>query len=341
MFCGRILGIVSLFVGGVSVCSVAHAETDGDLETAKALFEDGRRLMTEGKYDAACGFFQQSLVAARGIGTKFNLADCEEHRENFGKAQALFLEVAEQAREAGQADRERLARDRAAAIDEKLAHLQIDQDAPRVDILLDGRALSGSESQELLAIPPGKHRITASAPGKKTWTKEIDVPKAGTFALVTVPRLEDAAPRATPGPGAARVIVPVSPLTSTGAPLADTDPNRGRDARRVALVLGGVGLGAAIVGVGFGLQALADNHDAKNVCPTSYGCSDTDVSQHASFVSDAHSARTRSYLGFGVGAAALTGAAVLYFTSPRPGALRATTGFDPNGSWNVSVRGDF
>jgi hypothetical protein len=340
MFRGQIVGIVSLIVGSASLCSVAHGETEKDLDTAKALFEDGRRLMTEGKYEAACGFFEQSLAAARGIGTKFNLADCEEHRENFSKAQALFLEVAEQAREAGQADRERLARDRAAAIDEKLAHLHIDQDAPPADIVLDGRTLSGSEAQELLAIPPGKHQITASAPGKKTWTKEVDVPKAGMFAIVTVPRLEDAPAGGAHRPTATPVIVPVSPLTPS-EPLADADPNRGRDARRVALVLGGIGLGATIVGVGFGLQTLADNHDAKRICPTGYGCSDTDISQHTTFVSDASAARTRSYVGFGLGAAALTGAAVLYFTSPRPGALRATTGFDSNGSWNVAVRGDF
>src|SRR5450631_1016572 len=340
MFRGRMLGIVALIVGSASLCSVAHGETEKDLDTAKALFEDGRRLMTEGKYEAACGFFEQSLAAALGIGTKYNLADCEEHRQNFSKAQALFLEVAEQAREAGQADRERLARDRAAAIDEKLAHLQIDQDAPQADIVLDGRALSGSEAQELLAIPPGKHRITASAPGKKTWTKAIDVPKAGMFAIVTVPGLEDAPGGETHRPSAAPVIVPVRPLTPS-EPLADTDPNRGRNARRVALVLGGVGLGATIVGVGFGLQALADNHDAKRVCPTSVGCSDTDISQHATFISDARTARTWSYVGFGVGGAALTSAAVLYFTSPRPGALRATAGFDPSGSWNVAVHGDF
>jgi len=338
MFRGRILGVVALVVGSASLCAVAHGETEKDLDTAKALFEDGRRLMTEGKYDAACGFFEQSLAAARGIGTKFNLADCEEHRENFSKAQALFLEVAEQAREAGQADRERLARDRAAAIDEKLAHLQIDQDAPPADIVLDGRTLTGAEALELLAIPPGKHRITASAPGKKAWTKEIDVPKAGMFAIVTVPRLEDAPASAAHRLSAAPVIVPASPPSE---PLTDTDPNRGRDARRAALVLGGIGLGATIVGVGFGLQTLADNHDAKRVCPTSVGCSDTDVSQHATFISDARRARTLSYVGFGVGAAALTSAAVLYFTAPRAGALRATTGFDPSGSWNVAVRGDF
>ncbi len=83
----------------------------------------------------------------------------------------MFLEVAEQAREAGQAERELLARGRATAIDEKLAHLKIDQEAPIGEIQLDDRTLAASEAQTLLAIPPGKHRITASAPGKKTWTR--------------------------------------------------------------------------------------------------------------------------------------------------------------------------
>src|SRR3954467_14287173 len=133
----RLLGIVpllSLLLVNSSVCSLAHAETAQDLEVAKALFEDGRRLMAEGRYDAACGKFESSMARARGIGTKFNLADCEEHRGSFAKAQALFLDVAEQAREAGQSDREALARGRAVAIDEKLAHLQIDQETPGGDI---------------------------------------------------------------------------------------------------------------------------------------------------------------------------------------------------------------
>jgi hypothetical protein len=332
----RLFGIVSLVLVNASICSLAHAETSEDLETAKALFEDGRRLMAEGKYDAACGKFEDSQAKARGIGTKFKLADCEEHRGSFGKAQALFLEVADQAREAGQADREELARGRAAAIDEKLAHLEIDQEAPSADIQLDDRTLTASEAQVLLAIPLGKHRITASSAGKKTWTKDIDVPKPGTFVIVTVPRLEDAAVDKTPGPVVASALSP-----ATEAPPADADPNAGRGARRVALVLGGIGLGATVAGVAFGLQFLANNHDAKNVCPTSYGCTESEIEQHAAYIDDAHAARTRTYLSVGVGAAALAGAAVLYFTAPRPGALHATTGFGPNGAWNVAVRGGF
>ena len=333
MFRGRLLGVVSLVLVNASLCSLAHAETSEDLEAAKALFEDGRRLMAEGKYDEACGKFEDSQAKARGIGTKFKLADCEEHRGNFGKAQTLFIEVAEQAREAGQADREALAHGRATAIDEKLAHLELDLETPGTEVQLDDRKLTASETKALLAIPPGKHRITASAAGKKPWTKDIDVPKPGTFVIVTVPRLEELQPTVKT-PVAASVIAPA-------APQADADPNAGRGARRAALILGGVGLGATVAGVAFGLQFLANNHDAKNVCPTSYGCTESEIEQHAAYIDDAHAARTRAFVSFGVGAAALAGAAVLYFTAPRPGAVQASAGLTPNGAWNVAIRGGF
>jgi hypothetical protein len=334
MLRARLLGIISLALVNASICSVARAETNEDLDAAKALFEEGRHLMGEGKYDAACGKFEESQAKARGIGTKFNLADCEEHRGNFGKAQTLFIEVAEQAREAGQSDREKLARGRATAIDEKLAHLEIDQDPPGADIQVDDRKLTASEAQGMLTIPPGKHRIVASAEGKKTWTKDIDVPKPGMFVIVTVPPLEDTAK--PPVVAAAAVIAPAKQT-----PDADSDPNAGRGQRRAALVLGGVGVGATVAGIAFGLQFLANNHDAKNVCPTSYGCTEAEIEQHAAYIDDAHAARTRAYVSFGVGAAALAGAAVLYFTAPKPGAVHATAGLGPNGAWNVAIRGGF
>jgi len=331
MFRARLLGVAVLVLVNASICSLAHAETAEDLETAKALFEDGRRLMAEGKYDEACGKFEDSQKKARGIGTKFKLADCEEHRGNFGRAQALFSEVAEQAREAGQLDREALARGRATAIDEKLAHLELDLESSDVELQLDDRKLTTSETSALLAIPLGKHRITASAAGKKTWTKDIDVPRPGTFVIVTVPTLEDLQTDKAPVPPTA---------LAPAAQQAD-DPNAGRGARRAALVLGGVGLGATVAGIAFGLQFLANNHDAKNVCPTSYGCTESEIEQHAAYIEDAHAARTRAFVSFGVGAAAFAGAAVLYFTAPRPGAVQATAGLTANGAWNVAIRGGF
>ncbi len=66
MFRGRLLGIVSLVFVSASICSVAHGESDEDLQTAKALFEDGRRLMAEGKYDAACSKFEESQAKGSG-----------------------------------------------------------------------------------------------------------------------------------------------------------------------------------------------------------------------------------------------------------------------------------
>ncbi len=341
----RMLSIVALAVSAFSLTARAHAESDADLERAKALFEDARKLMAEGKYDPACSLLEQSLAKARGIGTRYNLADCEEHREHFVRAQELFLEVAQLAREAGQSDRERVARERAANIEAKLSRLKLELDEPVAELELDDRKLAEGAARESVAVTPGKHRVTARAPGKKPWAKQIDVPTPGLFVIVSVPALtnlgpeephsasEDAA-QAQPAPAKpARVALP------SDAP--QPSPNRARDARRAALVVAGVGLGASVAGVAFGLQYLSNNHDAKGVCPTSYGCSADEISQHAKFIDDARTARTWSYVGFGVGAAALTGAAILYTTAGHTGDVSATTGVNADGAFNVAVRGRF
>src|SRR6187551_2673763 len=123
-----ILGSALLMAAVVCSATSVRAETDADLEKAKTLFDDARKLMSEGKYETACPMLEQSLAIAKGIGTRFNLADCEQHLEHYPRAQQLYLEVAEQARDAGQADREKVARERAAAIESKLSRLKLEID---------------------------------------------------------------------------------------------------------------------------------------------------------------------------------------------------------------------
>ncbi|MGC4090115.1 MAG: hypothetical protein QM756_19975 [Polyangiaceae bacterium] len=328
--------------------SLGYAESDAELEKAKALFEDARKLMADGKYESACGLLEQSLELARGIGTRFNLADCEERREHYVRAQQLFLEVAVQAREAGQGDREKVARDRAAAIDEKLSRLKFETEAPLVEIEIDGRKLSEEELKVPVGIEPGKHHVSVSAAGKQRWAKDIDVPKAGLFIIVNVPSLGASgavASGAEPDKADAESTEASEPPpsaehepTEPAEPAAD--PNSGRGARRAAYIVGGIGVGAALAGAGFGLQYMSSNHDAKAICPSSTSCSQEDIAQHAKLIDDARTSRTWSYVGVGVGVAALSTAAILYFTS-GPARVSATTGVNVDGSWNVSLRGRF
>ncbi|HEU4616168.1 MAG TPA: hypothetical protein VFS15_28920, partial [Kofleriaceae bacterium] len=43
------------------------------------LFEEGRALAKQGKYEQACATFSRSLELERAPGTLLNLADCHEH----------------------------------------------------------------------------------------------------------------------------------------------------------------------------------------------------------------------------------------------------------------------
>src|SRR5512139_1741852 len=57
--------------------SAARAQAS-DKAAAEALFDEGRKLMAEGKYAAACAKLEASQKLDAGVGTQLNLADCYE-----------------------------------------------------------------------------------------------------------------------------------------------------------------------------------------------------------------------------------------------------------------------
>jgi hypothetical protein len=309
---------------------------DGNLEQAKQLFEAGRKAMSESRFDEACQSFEQSLALARGIGTRFNLADCEQRRGHLTRARELFLEVAELARDVGQSEREGVARERAAAVDAELPQLKLEFEGAQPTVTIDGRELAAERAREAIALDLGTHQVSASATGKRSFSKEVALTKPGMFLVLSVPALSDEkAESSNSESGAASS----GEELATPPASADRPPReRGSGARRAALVLGGIGVGAAVAGAAFGIQFLSNNHDAKAVCPTSYGCTSDDIARHRDFIDDARRARTLSYVGFGVGAAALVGAGLLYFTAGNNGSVTAMTGFNVDGSWNLAVR---
>src|SRR5258708_17658401 len=96
---------------------------------AEALFEDGRRLMTEGRYGEACSKLEESQRLDPGLGTQFHLANCWQRSGRTASAWALFREVSAEARARGQVGRERVARDRALALEPWISKLVISPNA--------------------------------------------------------------------------------------------------------------------------------------------------------------------------------------------------------------------
>lgn len=92
---------------------------------------------------------------------------------------------------------------------------------------------------------------------------------------------------------------------------------------------------------------LKDNNAAKEICPSTFGCSQAELDRHAELVDDATRARTVSFIGFGAGAALTTAAVVVLLTRPSPSksgqrapAVPATFQASRSG-FSLSLQGEF
>lgn len=327
----RMSAFASLIALGLMVSLPAGAEPANPEQRARAAFEAGRALAAAGDYGEACSQFEKSLAFVDAIGTLYNLADCEEKRGHFARAQSLFSTVAERAHELGQDEREQLARERGSALDKQLSFLAIELAAPGATVSLDGRTLSATSMDAPIAVDPGKHQLRASAKGKKAWARAFEVPRAQLLLPVRVPPLE-----AVPSePSAKPLRVAPKPVEAT----QPTDPST-RRSNGLALALGGVGLAASGAGAFLGWRYLSKNADAKDTCPSSYGCPQREIAEHKTLVDEARTARNFSYVGFGVGAAALTSAVVLFFNAGKEQPLAASAVVSDN-RWLAAVSGKF
>jgi hypothetical protein len=330
----RWLGVAAV-IAGASAPSLAHAEgveparatvpatsTDAaDVDkpaVAKALFAEGRKLAQAGHFAEACAKFEDSLRVNVGVGTQFNLADCWEHLGKTSSAHALFLGVAASAHALGQAEREQLARERAAALEPRLSHLLIDVTSPTEGLVVRrnrvplAREAWGSDS----VVDPGKYTIDASAPGKKPWSQIIDVPAFAARPIgVSVPLLESAAGAPDAAPQVpAEAPAPAAIPTPHSEPLAPQLPAH-RSTRRTAfaLSLAAAGTAGVVAGAWLGLDYRAQNDRATQICPTSVDCTARQIEVHDHKVENAKMFRTWSVVSFSAGAVALAGSAYLFF----------------------------
>jgi hypothetical protein len=314
------------------------AQSADNAAAARALFSEARALVAAGKHADACPKFEESLRLNRGIGTQFNLADCLEQTGRTASAWGHFLEVAASARAAGQGERETVARDRAAALEPKLARLviQVEAPLPGLDVRRDGVVIGSASYRTPTPVDPGRHVVEATAPGRQRWSSEVVVPTGPGVVTVRVPELapEGAATSAVPKAAATGV----APAGAARSPTTD-DASSSSGQRTLALAAGGVGVVGVAVGTVFFLKYRSENAKAEDICPTSSSpCPSGSAAKHAGLVADARSARTLTYVGWGVGAAGLAGAAVLWLTAPsndRPASLdtawRAEPLFLPTG----------
>jgi hypothetical protein len=294
----------------VIVAAPAFAGSNEDA-TAEALFIEGKGLMAAGKYAQACAKFAESQRLDGAVGTLLNLGECYEKNGQTASAWAAFRSAASLGRKDHQDEKERVARERAAAIESKLSRLSIvvspEARAVNVEIKRDGVALLEASWGTSIPIDPGTHTVEATSPGKKPWTKAVLLPSAGGTVTVTVPALEGAGQSAGSAPSTAVQPTSTEPLASGQA------PHSGGWQRPAAFVSGGVGVVGLVVGTVFGLKAKSKQSDSEAFC----GPADLTICSQrgADLLDEGKKAATLSTVGFIVGGLGIVGGVVLYLTA--------------------------
>lgn len=321
--------VLTLLCSGALVFSDGAAAQARDKAAAEALFDEGRKLMAAGDFKAACAKLEASQALDAGVGTQLNLADCYEKLGKTASAWAQFRETITAARNAGSGERERIAKQRADALEAQLSYLTIvAPEEPNLTITRDAARVDAAAIGSALPVDPGSYVIAAAAPGKQRWSATVKVGPAGDRARVEVPVL-------TPEPTA-----PAEPLASpsetTHLPLpAAATPTSSNTQKLIGIITTGSGVAALAVGSFFGLQAAGRWSDAKANCdPYPYCGEDGQRLAH-----DAQQSGTISTIAFIAGGALLAGGVVLWLSAPST--TQETRTALAIGPGSIQLRGSF
>lgn len=308
--------LVSLVLPGVA--HGAKAAKNSNSSPAAARLAEGRRLMAAGNFTEACPKIAESQSLAPSPLTAMTLAGCYQKAGKLATAYATYRAAADSANSANKKKIALTAKHLSDALEPKLSHLTIKvQSGSDVAVQCDGEAVQENDLGTPVPRDGGGHDIEASAPGKKTWKKHVELAESGQALEVDVPRLEADAPE----PAASSESSGASDKeTSAPADSTSQGPSRGTTQRIVGIAIGGVGIAAAALGTYAGLHANSTYNDALGACGGTTTCSS---GNGLSLRSSASTWATVSTASFIIGGAAIAGGAVLYFTAPHDHAAQS------------------
>ncbi len=308
----RIAFVLSVFLMAWLPAQVATGQSSGNdherRANAEALFDEARTLMAMQRYAQACPKFAESQIIDPAVGTLLNLADCLEKLGRTASAWAEFRAAAAAASAKGQTDREQVARDRATRLERKLVRLAIvaPHDTEELEIRKNGAVVGRGSWGLPLPVDPGHYVVEASAPGKRSFRTEIDIP-------------------AKPG----------TQLTTIIPPLENSKRPTGHAQRIAGATVGTMGAITLVVGGVLGARAMQVNSASTENCRGNI-CNEAGVSLR----SDARTFGNGATTAFIIGAAATTGGIITYVLAPKNPAINVKFGASLSGA-GVFVGGAF
>jgi hypothetical protein len=301
-------GALFWLLSSIAAEPAARAQENAQALAARALFDEARRLMSAGQFISACPKLEESQRLRAGIGTQFNLAECYEKLGRHASAWSLYLRVAADTKALGQPEREQVARERAKALEARVASLVLQVSAPvaGLQLTLDESVLGPAVWGVATPIDPGEHAVVARARGYAPWHGVASIPDRAARVTLDVPPLEPEASAAPAQPAASHA----APAPKSSSPPAERDAASAPD-HTVPYVLGGVGAGLVVLSGLFGLRFVHDNNEAKKICASnSNACPHQDIEQHQRLLSSARGARGAGFVSLALGLAGVGVSAV-------------------------------
>ena len=287
--------------------SIAHADASKeDVATAKSALKEGRKLREAGDLAGALVKLKAAYALVPTPITGWEVGKTEEMLGQLLEARDTLLEVVSMPvspkevaeHKKARADADALAASIKARIPELTIVVRGNVAEGFTRVRIDGREVPMAALGVAQKLDPGAHTVTATTNGVEATAKVTLKESESTSVTLDVPQAT-AATMSSSGDGAA----PAKATRSTWS-----------SQKTMAVVVAGTGLVALGVGTALGFSAKSKWNDSAPFCQGNF-CSDEGLSIR----DDARSKATVATIVFGVGAAAIVGGVVLWFTAPKRG----------------------
>jgi hypothetical protein len=177
----------------ILICTVGTAASQDAEGSAGVLYEEGKRLFDEGRFDQACPKLEASFKLRPLTGTRGLEALCFEKVDKLASAWTAWRDVATMAARAGENDRRDVAQARIADLEPRMPRLLTVVDRakalPDMTVTRDGLELPNEIWNVAVPVDAGPHKIVVSAPGHESWSTDVEA-ENGREVSVNVPVLE-------------------------------------------------------------------------------------------------------------------------------------------------------
>jgi tetratricopeptide (TPR) repeat protein len=274
--------------------AASRADAEDPQAEAQRLFEEGKKLLAEQRYETAIVIFQRVLAVYPSVGAYYNIGEAYERLDRPVAAWAAYVE-AERMAHTKLDPREKDAHAKSAELEPRLPKLVVRAHYPELLVTIKD-PVPPEKFNQPLERGPGDYELVARAPCKLPSTTRIHISEDGRSGDIVLPALADD-PSCLPPP-----------------------PDPGAQQRWIGYGLAGGGAVAAALGSVFGLIAISSKSDLDRECGGDYRhCNSLDHARTDDLNASARTQATVSTIGFVAAGVLLAAAATVIFTAPaRP-----------------------